>query len=345
MMPKMRQEQAGPPNRDLSAPSHGTMPQTDLQSSGRGQTLSKMPKAIASKPQFSTFQQHFSPKKTVKVPAPSVSGGQSDLQHATRTISPATRKHSEPGHETATVSPEISRLQDELLQLQLMHDSSHSRQKKYLDNTRRNFEDQFAALSQDHRELAAQEHAYYMKSNCMALQQWLSEGELPSLEKMQALARCVQEVTTITAPNSNLRIVMEEFETWFERMILISNSRCSGTALLEYNDILVGPLSQEWHDSVALLHRKLDHCSQVLSNLGSARKGSGLAMVLDTHKLFVDDLRAELAYSSAIEEITLQQEQVWIDESIAKIMYGDDHTARDVQRNNLRPGAWNVDMT
>ena len=302
-----------------------------------------MPKAIAGKPQFSAFQQHFSPKKTIKAPAPSVSGGPSDLQHATRTISPAVRKHSEAGNETATVSAEISRLQDELLQLQLMHDSLHSQHKKYLDNTRQKFEDQFATLSRDYRELAAQEHAYHMESNCMALQQWLSEGELPSLGKMQALARCVQEVTALTDRNSNLRIVLEEFETWFERMILISNSRCSGTALPEYNDILVGPLSQEWHDSVALLHRKLDHCSQVLSNLGSARKGSGLAMVLGTHKLFVDDLRAELAYSSAIEEITLQQEQIWIDESIAKIMHGGDHTAGDGQRTNFRPGAWSVD--
>jgi hypothetical protein len=345
-MPKIhRQEQAGPPNRDVSAPSHGIILQTDLQSSGPGQTLSKTPKAIAGKPQFSTFQQHFSPKKTIKVPAPSVSGGQSDLQHAARTISPTRRKHSGPGHETATVSAEISRLQDELLPLQLMHDSSHSQQKKYLENTKRKFEDQFAALSQDYRELTAQEHAYYTKSNCMALQQWLSEGELPSLGKMQTLAQCVQEVTTLTAPNSNLRIVMEEFETWFERMILISNSRCSGMALLEDNDIVIGPLSQEWHDNVALLHRKLDHCSQVLNNLGSARKGSGLAMVLDRHKLFVDDLRAELAYSSAIEEITLQQEQIWIDESIAKVMHGDDHTAGDGQQNNLRPGAWNVYMT
>jgi hypothetical protein len=344
-MPKIhRQEQVGPPNRNQSAPSHGTIPQIDLQSPGQGQTLSKTPKATADKPQFSTFQQHFSPKKTIKVPAPSVSGGQSDPQHAVRTISPATGKHSGPGHETATVSAKISRLQDELLQLQLMHDSSHSQQKKYLENTKRKFEDQFAALSQDYRELTAQEHAYYTKSNCMALQQWLSEGELPGLGKMQTLARCVQEVTTLTAPNNNLCIVMEEFETWFERMILISNSRCSGTALPEYNDILVGPLSQEWHDSVSLLHRKLDHCSQVLSNLGLARKGSGLAMVLDIHKLFVDDLRAELAYSSAIEEIALQQEQIWVDESIAKIMHGDDHAAGDGQQNNLRPVAWNVDM-
>jgi hypothetical protein len=345
-MPKIhRQEQVRPPNRDQSAPSHGTMPQADLQSSDQGQTLSKTPKAIADKPQFSTFQQHFSPKKTIKVSAPSVSGGQSGPQHATRTISPATGKHSGPGHETATVPAEISRLQDELLQLQLMHDSSHSQQKKYLENTRRKFEDQFAALSQHYRELTAQEHAYYTKSNCMALQQWLGKGELPSSGKIQTLARCVQEVTTLTAPNNNLRIVMEEFETWFERMILISNSRCSGTALVEYNDILVGPLSQEWHDSVSLLHRKLDHCSQVLDNLGSARKGSGLAMVLDRHKLFVDNLRAELAYSSAIEKIALQQEQIWIDESIAKIMHGDDHTAGDGQQNNLGPGVWNVDIT
>ena len=344
-MPKIhRQEQVCPPNRDQSAPSHGTMPRTDLQSSGQGQPLSKTPKSIADKPQFSTFQQRFSPKKTIKVSAPSGSSGQSDPQHAARTVSSATRKHSGPDHETATVSAEISRLQGELLQLQLMHDSSHSQQKKYFENTRRKFEDQFAALSQHHRELAAREHAYYTKSNFMALQQWLGEGELPSLGKIQTLARCVQEVSTLTAPN-NLRIVMEEFETWFERMILISNNRCSGTALLECNDVLVGPLSQEWHDSVSLLHRKLDHCSQVLSNLGSARKGSGLAMVLDTHKLFVDDLRAELAYSSAIEKIALQQEQIWIDESIAKIMHGDDHTAGDGQQNNLRLGAWNADTT
>jgi hypothetical protein len=342
-MPKIyRQWQVGPPNIDLSASPHGRMSQTDLQSSGRGQALSKTPKAVASKPPFSTFQQHFSPKKTSKVPSPSPSGGQSDLPHAASTVSPATNEYSGPGDGTTTVSAEISRLQDELLQLQLMHDLSSSQQKKYLENTRRKFADEFAVLSQDYRELMAQEHAYDTTSNCMALQQWLSEGELPGLEKMQTLARCVQDVTTLTAPNGNFHIVMEEFEAWFERMILISNSRCSGTALLEYHDVLVGPLSQGWHNSVAVLHRKLDHCSQVLSNLGSARNGSGLAIVLDTHKLFVDNLRAELAHSRTIEEIALQQEQIWIDKSIATIMDGDDHTAGDGQRDNPRPEAWKM---
>jgi hypothetical protein len=332
-------------SRDVSVSSQETMPTKSLRTSGQGQNLSSTAKLTAGKPQFSTYQQHFSPKKALKPPALPMFGRGSDQQHSSTMISETTTNYSAPGDETATLLAQTSRLQDELLQLQMIHDSSHFQQKNYLENTMQKFRVQFAALSRDHRALTAQEHTYYRKSNRVALQQWVSEGDLHDYGKMQTLAQCVQDVSTLTAPDGKLCMAIEQFETWFERMILTSSSRSSGTTLLEYHDILVSPLGQEWHDLVAVLHRKLDHCSQLLNNLGSAREGSGLAMVLDAHKLFVDNLRQELVYSSAIEEVTLQQEQIWIDESIAKITQEDDPMAVHCKHEDVRPGAWNIDMT
>jgi hypothetical protein len=127
-------------------------------------------------------------------------------------------------------------------------------------------------------------------------------------------------------------------------MVLISNRRSSSTALLECQDALIIPLGQEWRDLVAILQRKLNHIRRVLDDLGSAREGSSLAMVLDAHKLFVDNLRQELEYSSAIEKSVLEQEQTRIAESIAKIMQ-DNPSAVNSRNDEPRQGIWNVDMT
>lgn len=340
-----RQEYAFGPRRDMLASSRAVMPPKSLEASGQGQTTSEKPKVTASKPQFSTYQQHFSPKKVSKTSAPPMSGGRNDQRCSANAVSEATKTYSRLADETGGLQAQTSRLQDELLQLQLMYDSSHCQQKKYLQNIMQKFEVQFAALSRDHRALTSQEHAYDTRSNCAALQQWLGEGDMTGPGKLQTLARCIQEVATLTAPEGKLCMAMEQFEAWFERMIVTSNSRTSGTALPENHDVLVSPLGKEWHDLVAVLHSKLDHCDRVLHSLGSATEGSGVAMVLDAHKMLVGNLRQELVFSSAIENMALQQEQIWIDESIAKMMHEDDAIGVDCQRDGLKLGAWNVDMT
>ena len=331
-------------SRNTSVYSDMITPSTRPQASGQGLSVSKTSKVIADKPQFSAYQQQFSPKKTSTTPAPPISAWRRDQQHAS-TTSAAMTNYSGPGNLTADLQAQVSRLQDELLHLQLIYDSSHSQHNKYLENTMRKLKARFEALSGDHRTLTAQEHAYRKETNCIALEQWLSEGELSGSGKVQTLAICIQEVASLTALDGNLSDAMEQFQTWFERTIVTSNSRSSATAPLEYYDILISPLGQEWHDVVAVLHRKLDHCGQVLEDLGPAIEGSGLAMVLDTHKRFVHNLRQELEYSSAIEKIILEREQVWTDEFIASIMHEQDPIAAENQRRDLKPGAWNVDMT
>jgi hypothetical protein len=340
-----RQEYIGAHSKDVSGSSYRTIPPKSLHASGQGQNISGIRKVTADRPEFSTYQQHFSPRKALKAPAPPIPGQSNGQQHSSSRSSEATKNYCGPDEETANLQAQTSRLQDELLQLQIIHDSSYSQRKTYLENTMRKFKEQFASLSRDHRAVAAQEYAYYTTSNRVSLQQWLSEGDLSGSRKIQTLAQCIQDVATLTAPDGKLYMAIEQFETWFERMILTTSSRMSGTALLELNDILVSPLGEEWHDLAAVLHRKLEHCSAILKNLGSAKEGSGLAIVLDAHILLVDNLRQQLEYSSAIEKSTLQQEQAWIAESIAKILHEDDPIAVDCQQDNLRLGAWNVDTT
>jgi hypothetical protein len=128
-------------------------------------------------------------------------------------------------------------------------------------------------------------------------------------------------------------------------MVQRSNRRNLGAGFLDCHDALIAPLGREWHDLVAVLQGKLDHISRVLDDLGSGREGSSLAMVLDAHKLFVGNLRQELEYSIAIERTTLEQEQAWIAESIAKIMKENDPISVNPRNDDPRQGIWNLDMT
>jgi hypothetical protein len=254
--------------------------------------------------------------------------------------------HAGPSGEITTSQAQTSRLQDELLQLQMMYASSSSQEKIYLENTMKKFKGQFSAMSRDDRALAAREHAYTTRVNSVALRQWLSDGDLSSCSgKIQTLAQCIHDVATLTAPEGKLCIAIEQFETWFQRMVQRSNRRSLGAGFLDRHDALIGPLDQEWHDLIAILQGKLDHIGRVLDDLGSGREGSSLAIVLDAHKLFVGNLRQELDYSIAIESATLEQEQAWIAESIANIMNDNDPISVNPRNDDTRQGIWNLDVT
>ena len=327
--------------------SHATLPLSLPlpQASCQRHDNSKTAQVTAGKPQFSTYQQHFSPRRISKTPAPPIQGRRIDQQHDLHTVSAGLTTGLKPGDETPVLQTQVSRLQDELLQLQLIYNSSHSQQKLYFDSTMRNLKARFTTLSRDHQALAAQEHAYFQESNCAALQQWLSEGQLSDSEKIQTLAKCIQEVATLAAPSGKLCVAIEQFETWFDRTILILGSRSSATPSLGQLDIHVSPLQEGWHDDVATLRRKLDRCADDLQNLGPAREGSSLAMVLNTHERFINKLRQELELSSAIEKVILQLEKSWLDDSIASIMQEEDLVALAGQQDDHRRRAWDVDMT
>jgi hypothetical protein len=331
--------------KDVSASSESKLAPRSLPNPGPGQKLSGSAKLTVGKPQFSTFQQHFSPKPPSEAPVPPVSGCRSGQQQSSSALPETMTSYAGPGGDVTSQQAQTSRLQDELLQLQMIYGSCASQQKIYLENTMKKFKEQFAALSRDDRALAAQERAYYTRVNSVAIHQWLEDGNLSSSEKIQTLAQCIHDVATLTAPEGRVCIAIGQFETWFQRMTLISNRRSLGVALTDYQDALIIPLGQEWRDLIAILQRKLDHISRVLDNLGSAQEGTSLAMVLDAHKLFVGNLRQELEYCSAIERSTLEQEQTWVAESIVKIMKEDDPIAVNSRNNGLRQGIWNIHMT
>ena len=325
--------------------SHATLPLPLAQASCIRHDNSKTAQVTAGKPQFSTYQQHFSPKRISKTPAPPIQDRRIDQQHDLHTVSAGLTTSPGPGDETPALQSQVSRLQDELLQLQLIHDSSHAQQNLYFENTMRNLKARFTTLSRDHRALAAQEYAYFQESNCAALQHWLSEGQLSGPEKVQTLARCIQEVATLAAPDGKHCAAIEHFETWLERTMLILGSRSSATPPLGQLDIHVSPLQERWHDHVATLRRKLDRCADDLRDLGSAREGSSVAMVLNTHGRFIDNLRQELEFSSAIEKAILQLEESWLDDCVTSIMQEGDPVALAGQQDGHRRGTWDVDIT
>ena len=289
--------------------------------------LPRVSENVFGKPQFSTYQQHFSPKKAPKAP----------------TISAA---HHEPGDEIQEAStPRVIRLQNELLQLQLLYISSCQTLPQQERNVKLRLNRRFDLLVEDHRAIAAQEQDYCAGASHVALQQWLIAPQPWSgSERIQLLSRCVQDLGDLTGSRGRFTAAMEQFEAWFQVMILTLDARSDGIASEHGGDVSVPPLSQDWHDSVSVLTGKLERLNEILKSLGQANANIGLGQVLDSHKLLLSNLLQELESSCRIVKLVLEKERKWIGSSIGEILEETKNPTGSHQVVASRKGIWNLEL-
>lgn len=309
------------------------------QDSAQEQTYSKLTRVTGHKSQFSTYQQQFTPKKPSKTPAPSFGRkvGQSNSSTAVPTDVPA------PVDDKAEIiSPYHSRLRDELLQLQLIHDSSHTKLHGYRLDAKQKLRSKFEALQKDDRILTVQEQARSASHCQLALRDWISQGNLTSSEKIQILSRCIQAVSDLTSPQGKLTLALEQFDAWFDTMTLVLETRSNDTTAVDETNLFVQPLDVEWHDVVATISRRLDGFANEIEVLGPAQEGSSLATVLQGHKVLVETLRQELECASRVEQTALQRERAWVDEQIAGILREKTLPPKSEQASDSTTGIWNL---
>ncbi|KGY14796.1 hypothetical protein PABG_12290 [Paracoccidioides brasiliensis Pb03] len=277
-------------------------------------TTSTTPSSKAAKPQFSTFQQHYSPKRGLKTKPPI------PIASASSTSVTETGPGTDPSSHT---NLQITALQTELLQLHLLHaDSLHARL-EWECSAKNKLRKQHQSVVSKYHTLLAQEQGAQRYVNKLALDRLAediqvnrnnrghnSHSHYDFAEQIQALSRVVQDVAVLTDVRGGRHVdCIRVFERWFEHVERVRRGRSgsgrgkgtqNGNAYQKlavdgnangndgdddvedaYSDNaattcdFIDPLSSKWKEEVAALSAKLVLCARELDCLEVDVRGDG----------------------------------------------------------------------
>ncbi|KAJ5106194.1 hypothetical protein N7456_002869 [Penicillium angulare] len=205
---------------------------------------------------FSTYQQHYSPKKpTAKPPTPTPG----DTSSSTGLLIP-------------TSWPDIAALQTELLQLSLFHSSALERHAEWKSESESQLRKKYNAVASQYRSTLGDEKMRQRHMNVRALGQWAEicrehNGPHGLSDQVQSLSQILQEVSDLLSSEMGGKYAhaVRVFEDWFNEAEDIRHRRETSRVLdrVEFID----PLDQSWKEEVRSLQAKLDLCARRLEAL------------------------------------------------------------------------------
>jgi hypothetical protein len=211
------------------------------------------PSPQKSRAQISTYQQHYSPKKSSKPPTPVA--GETDTDNL---LIPSSW-------------PDITALQTELLQLSLFHSSSLQRQAEWKSDSETRLRKKYEGVVGQYQSLIADETRRQCELNAQALGLWLSNcqehhGPHDFSEQIQILSQVLQEISDmVTAEGSGkYSYAVTSFEDWIDRAEFIRQNR---EVKRSDADVFIDPLPRSWKESLRELNLKLELCARHLQTL------------------------------------------------------------------------------
>ncbi|KAK3388177.1 hypothetical protein B0T20DRAFT_484569 [Sordaria brevicollis] len=243
---------------------------------------------------FDTYQQHYIPAKVPLAPKPLTS---SFLAPPTPSKKPA----------NVAASAETSRLQTELLQLNLLHQDAERTKQEWEGDAKKKLRERWEALRKDGQEVGEMEKvltedAIVEELLCMLSSGFGSSGasSVPGLagtmkleeEKIQALDEVTSGVWAMSEPCSSSGAitmgkytrVVRKFEVWAERAGRILEERRAtetegeGRLKLDENGQaeMVGGMDVEWKNECVALGRRLEEWRMMLRELRGGGGGGPL---------------------------------------------------------------------
>lgn len=280
-------------------------------------------KQAAPRPAFSTYQQHFSPKK----PQPGLG-----LRNAAQNEALA--------DEAPSQSPDVARLQRELLRLQILYDESHEPLRRYEQSARDSLSRSFSQLRDEFQSIHRAELEHHRNRCYAVLREFLeNDEELSGVERLDYLAKQVREFRALTSDDGPYPAIIRQFERWFEGMVMARRDHKAGQAN-ESNELrFVEPVGADWSGEVGRLQHKLNSSVQAFTGLRRGRDDVGIAGVVRGHLCLAQSMQQELDACLAIEQLVLKEQALWMDDAIQATL----HRARARPENELaapRRGLW-----
>lgn len=252
------------------------------------------------KPAFSTYQQHFSPKKKSTSPTPGV-------LIANHRLNPSTEHSDE--------SQSLSRLADELLQLQLVYHCSARRLGEYEQSIRSSLRKEYTEVITEQARISSleseQKHAVALAS----FHDWLKtsdrEATFTEIERIQALSDSVNLVDELCRPGSPFNIVTEHFDVWYEEVAEVIARRINQHIPASEELLIVRPLDNSWSSTCQNLIHQLQRNMVSLSNVGVSLVDQNLSETIRKHVEKSQLMLDEILFCKGVEMEVLDMEENW----------------------------------
>ncbi|KAJ5296135.1 hypothetical protein N7508_010956 [Penicillium antarcticum] len=216
-------------------------------------TEPRPPSPQKSRAQFSTYQQHYSPKKISTPSTPNA--GETDPSSL---LIPSSW-------------PDITALQTELLQLSLFHSDALQRQAEWKSDSETRLRKKYDGVARQYRSLVADETRRQCELNAQALDIWLSNcqehrGPHDSSEQIQILSQVLQEISNMVSSEGSgeYASAVADFEDWIEQAELIRQNREVGRTDA---GAFIDPLPRSWKEMLRELTLRLELCTRHLQSL------------------------------------------------------------------------------
>jgi hypothetical protein len=297
---------------------------------------SSLSKARPQRPQFSTYQQHFSPKKEPKPLALTV-------------ISP---RPAEPDARSIAASrPDVAALQTELLQLCLLRSSFSERETEWRINSGKQLRKQYDSIAGNYRGLLAEEREAQRLLNIRGLHHWFANAERKSGgsdlgAQIQTLSRVIQEVMDLSDPQgSRYTEAVKTFDDWLKRVGQVRNSRKRSEIdpldNLPNEPEFINPLDLAWKEEINALDAKVELCLRELQNLDITAENpedadAALIRVANGHKDLLISMIEELKAMRKMEIDIVRSERSWTTQTTEKLL----RTVGESSIRGPRAGAW-----
>ncbi|KAL4984052.1 hypothetical protein BDW68DRAFT_167660 [Aspergillus falconensis] len=256
--------------------------------------------ASRSRNQFSTYQQQYSQKKTLKPPTPTPAAGPDQAS----SLIPSSW-------------PEVAALQTELLQLSLLHQSLHQRDDQWERDAKAHLRRKYNSVASDYRAILNEEKESQRKLNGQALHYWSKNsgehnGQQGFAEQVQLLSQLAQEVYGLSDSHGRYTLAILAFEKWLQTVEITQAARAH---VEQEGEDFIDPIRRAWREETNSLIMKLELASRQLQSLdilgyGDVEAPSGSALLRTARSLgdLVSQMVEELGVIRKIEAFIVESE-------------------------------------
>ena len=267
------------------------------------------------RPVFSTLQQHFSPAKNL-----------ASKPHPAAFLAPPSPSKLP---SNIAISAETAKLQNELLQLHLLHKDSQQVEKEWKASAKRKLGARFQAVVEKNNALVELEVEETAKINVAALRKWQDLGT-PGWgleEKIQVLDEVVTGVWNLGESGGKYSRIIRKFERWLSRCQDILESRTHDEEVPDddYDILFLEELDADWKDDCHALSRKLETWRAHLNDLGTPANGSSLATICNGCRSLIRGMLTELSVMGQVERDAMSMEAEWIKSMNEEVMEDDEN--------------------
>lgn len=314
-----------PDSRNL----HGPIPKPARPVSKVAPTVSGRPSL--KKPEFNTYKQYYSPKKTPLGPP----GTPAPVRALAGSAS-----HSEG-------SAERRRLQDELLQLALLNDTSDSTLQAYEESITSQLTARSDYLKQQLQTLESLEGERQVKVNVHAVDSWLDARKEPHSStsagpnRLLILAHSIRDLREVTERGGPLEIAMQQFDEWQVRAGVRNVNDAGHEGPSEASSGFLTPLDPQWSASITSVRNRVQICAESCANLEGAPASSSIGLSIGMHSRLANEILREIAICREVESLILRQERARTEAAITQALAeAESQGNTELKHANGRRGIW-----